>query len=265
MRESKYGLPALNTLGFLVMVTINTLANALPINDITTGEVSARYDNLFVPAGFTFSIWGVIYLLLAVFVAYQWVVSRQDSGVRSFTDKVGIWFFVSCLANAGWIFAWHYEVLALSLILMLLLLACLLAIYLRLGIGVTRVTRGEKYLVHLPFSVYLGWITIATIANVSALLVSIQWDALGLDPQFWTVAVVTVGIAIALAMAIRRQDIYFCLVIVWALLGILMKRLGDPVTPDQAVVAATIAGICVVSVAIIVQVARSHVYGQTIT
>ncbi len=263
MTGSKYGLPALNTIGFLVMVTVNALANALPINDITTGEVSARYDNLFVPAGFTFSIWGVIYLLLAVFVTYQWVVSRRDSGAASFTEKIGIWFFVSCLANVGWIFAWHYEVLALSLVLMLLLLGCLLAIYLRLGIGVTGITRGEKYFVHLPFSVYLGWITIATIANVSALLVSIQWDTFGLGPQFWTVAVITVGIAIALVMAIRRQDIYFCLVIVWALLGILMRRLGDPVTPDQAVVVATIAGISVVSVAIIVQVARSHVYQQT--
>ena len=135
MTRNRYLLPALNTIGLLVMLALNALANALPINGMTTGAVSDKYDNLFVPAGLTFSIWGLIYLLLTAFVVYQWMVARSNSSPHSFVEKVGAWFFVSCLANAAWILAWHYELLPLSVLLMLVLLACLLAIYLRLGVG----------------------------------------------------------------------------------------------------------------------------------
>ncbi len=265
MRENRFFLPALNTIGYVLVVVMNALANILPINGITTGEVSARYDNLFVPAGLTFSIWGVIYILLAVFVVYQWVVARHETPAASFTGKVGIWFFISCLANAGWILAWHHEMLPLSLVLMLVLLGSLLAIYLRLGTGMKYVTRAEQLLVHMPFSVYLGWISIATIANVSAFLVSIQWDTLGLGPQFWAVVVIAVGIALALIIAFLRQDIFYALVVDWALLGILLKRLADPVTPDQAVVYATITGLVLVSGTILIQLFRRRIYRPAIT
>ena len=260
MMRSRYALAALNTVGLLLVLTLNGLANALPINGMTTGAVSDRYNNLFVPAGYTFSIWGLIYLLLTVFVVYQWIVARRSSGARPFIAQVGAWFFVSCVANASWILAWHHELLPLTLVLMLVLLGCLLAVYLRLGIGVRSATRGERMLVHLPISVYLGWITVATIANVAALLTSIQWDAFGLSAQFWTVAVISVATAIALAMAFRRHDIYFCLVVDWALAGILMKRLGDSTVPDQAVVITIVAALVLVSTAVIIQVARRRVY-----
>jgi len=242
------------------MLTLNGLANALPINGVTTGGVSDKYDNLFVPAGVTFSIWGLIYLLLTAFVVYQWMVARNNSGPHEFVEEVGAWFFVSCLANAAWILAWHYELLPLSVLLMLVLLACLLAIYLRLGVGQSSVTRSERYFVHLPFSVYLGWITVATIANVSALLVSVHWSTLGLGEQFWAVAVIAVGIAIALAMAIRRGDVYFCLVVDWALAGILLKRVLDTTTPDLAVIAAAMTGIVLISAATIMLLALGRVY-----
>jgi len=260
MMRNRYLSPVLNTVGLLVMLTLNGLANALPINGMTTGEVSDRYDNLFVPAGLTFSIWGLIYLLLTAFVVHQWMVARANSGSHAFVEKVGAWFFVSCLANAGWILAWHYERLPLSLLLMLVLLASLLFIYLRLRVGLSDVTRRERYFVHMPFSVYLGWITIATIANVSALLVSVDWNAFGLSEQFWAVAVIAVGIAIALAMAFRRGDVYFCLVVDWALAGILLKRLLDTTTPDLAVVAAAMTGIVLISAACIMLVALKRTY-----
>ena len=258
MTGNRYAWPVLNTVGLILMLTLNGLANALPINGVTTGGVSDRYDNLFVPAGLTFSIWGVIYLLLTAFVVYHWMVARK--GRDGFGDRIGPWFFVSCLANATWIVAWHYQLLPLSLALMLVLLGCLLAVYLRLGIGTRQVARGERTLVHLPFSVYLGWITVATIANVAALLTSIQWGAWGFSAQFWTVTVIAVGAAIALAMAFRRGDIYFDLVVAWALLGILLKRLSDSTVPDQTVVIATIAALVLVSTAIVVQAVRKHVY-----
>jgi hypothetical protein len=237
------------------------MANALPINNKTTGELSDLYPNLFVPAGLTFSIWGIIYVLLAIFVIYQLIPSvRRDAQKNSFIHRIGPLFFVSCLANIGWIFAWHYENVPLSLLLMLILLGCLIAIYLRLNIGKTEATKTERYLVHLPFSFYLGWITVATIANVTALLVDIGWNMFGFSEQFWAVAVIIVGIAIALSVLFTRKDIYYCLVVDWALLGILLKRLSDATVPDQSVVSVAIVGLVVITVGIVVQLIRRKAY-----
>jgi len=252
-------LSILNLLGFLGTVVVNALANILPINNITTGALSDLYPNLFVPAGLTFAIWGLIYVLLGIFVIYPLVPSvRKDAQKIAFVQKVGPLFFISCLANIGWIFAWHYQILPLSLIFMLILLGCLLAIYLRLNIGKSEATKAGKYFVHLPFSVYLGWITIATIANVTALLVENAW---GLDQQqFWAVAVIIVGIAIALSVLFTRKDIYYSLVVDWALLGILLKRLSDTTMPDQRVVIVTIVGLVLVTGGVVAQLARKKVY-----
>jgi hypothetical protein len=254
-------LSILNMLGFLGVVIVNALAVTLPINNKTTEQLSDQYPNLFVPAGLTFSIWGVIYILLAIFVIYGLIIAiRKDTQKLSFIENIGILFFISCLANIGWIFAWHYEILPLSLVLMLLLLGSLITIYLRLRIGKSDSTRIEKYLVHLPFSVYLGWITIATIANVTALLVDVNWNTFGLGEQFWAVAVIVVGIAIALSILFIRRDIFYCLVVDWALLGILLKRLAVETRPDQSVIVITIVGMVLVSLGIIIQIIRRRIY-----
>jgi len=253
-------LSLLNLVGFLGTITVNVLANALPINNKTTGELSDQYPNLFVPAGLTFSIWGVIYLLLAIFVIYSLVVAlRKETVESSFIKHIGVLFFISCLANISWIFAWHYEVVPLSLVIMLILLGTLLAIYLRLRIGKSGSTTIEKYLVHLPFSIYLGWITIATIANVTALLVDINWNTFGLGEPFWAVAVIVVGIAIALTILFTRKDIFYCLVVDWALLGILLKRLADS-TPVPSVIVTTIVGMALITFGVIGQIVRKKVY-----
>jgi hypothetical protein len=254
-------LSILNLLGFLGTVVVNALANILPINGLTTGELSDRYPNLFVPAGLTFAIWGLIYVLLGIFVVYQLIPSvRREAQKLDFVQRVGPLFFISCLANIGWIFAWQYQILPLSMVMMLILLGCLLAIYLRLNIGKSDSTRAERYSAHLPFSVYLGWITIATIANVTALLVDINWNTWDLGQQFWAVAVIIVGIAIALSVLFTRKDIFYCLVVDWALLGILLKRLSDTTMPDQSVVIVTIVGLALVTGGIIAQLIRRRVY-----
>jgi len=254
-------LSILNLLGFLGTVVVNALANILPINNITTGALSDLYPNLFVPAGLTFAIWGLIYVLLGIFVIYPLIPRvRRDPQKVEFVQRIGPLFFISCLANIGWIFAWHYQILPLSLIFMLILLGCLLVIYLRLNVGKSETTRAEKYFVHVPFSVYVGWITIATIANVTALLVNINWNTWGLGEQFWAVAVIVVGIAIALSALFTRKDIYYSLVVDWALLGILLKRLSVTTGPDQSVVVVTIVGLVLVSGGIIAQLIRRKVY-----
>jgi hypothetical protein len=250
----------LNLLGFLGVVVVNALASILPLNGITTGELSDLYPNLFVPAGLTFAIWGPIYVLLGVFAIYPLIRSvRRDPQKVDFVQRIGPLFFVSCLANIGWIFAWHYQILPLSLVLMLVLLGCLLAIYLRLNTGKSEATKAEKYSAHLPFSVYLGWITIATIANLTALLVDINWGRWGFSEQFWAVAVIVVGIAIALSVLFSRKDIFYSLVVDWALLGILLKRLSAT-TPAQSVVVITIVGLALITAGVIAQLIRKKVY-----
>ena len=254
-------LSILNLLGFLGMVIVNYLAVALPLNNKTTGELSDQYPNLFVPAGFTFSIWGVIYLLLAIFIVYQLIYAlRKNTQNISFLKKIGLLFFVSSLANLSLVFAWHFELVSLSLFLMLILLGSLMAIYLKLQIGRSDLSKSEKYLVHLPFSVYLGWITIATIANTTALLVDLGWNRFGVSEQFWTIAVIIIGIAISLTILFYRKDIFYCLVVDWALYGILIKRLTTDAVPVPSIITVVILGLTVISVAIIVQIIRRKVY-----
>jgi len=252
-------LSVLNLAGFAGVVIVNYLANALPINNKTTGQLSDQYPNLFVPAGLTFGIWGLIYILLLIFVVYSLIVALRNNLQRSFINSIGVLFFITCLANMGWIFAWHYQILNLSMGLMILLLACLIVIYLRLSIGRSNASMSEKYLVHLPFSLYLGWISIATIANATALLAASGWDMFGPGGQFWTIAVIIIGITVALIFVLWRRDIYFGLVVDWALIGILIKRLADPV-PHQGITALIIAGLIIISLGIIYQILRRRVY-----
>jgi hypothetical protein len=255
------GLSILNLLGFFGIVLIHYLAVTLPLNNKTTGVLSDQYPNLFVPVGLTFSIWGIIYLLLAIFIVYQLVYAfKKDTQDSSFLEKIGILFFVSCLANFTWIFAWHFEMVPLSLFIMLILLISLIAIYQRLNIGRSTALKSEKYLVHLPFSVYLGWITIATIANTTALLVDLHWNRFGLSEPFWTIAVIIIGILIAFFMLFYRKDIFYSLVIDWALLGILIKRITVDMVRVQSIITVISLGLVMISLGIIVQIIRKKVY-----
>jgi len=213
-----------NIAGVLATITVNALANLLPINGRMTGELSDLYPNLFVPAGLTFAIWGVIYLMMLLFAADQ-AVRLSRPGPDRVTGVIGGWFILSCLANISWIFAWHYELIFASLVAMVLLLACLITIYVRLGIGRPGAERRELWTVHILTSVYLGWISVATIANVTAWLVSIGWDRLGLGDVFWTVVVVVVGAFLALMMLKDRGDIGYAMVVIWAFAGIVLKRM----------------------------------------
>lgn len=247
----------LNLIGFIAVVAVNALAVLLPINDRTTQELSDKYPNLFVPAGITFSVWGVIYFLLALFIIYQFVVAaRRITDERSVFEKIGILFFLSCIFNVGWILAWHYEIMWLSLTIMALLLITLILIYVRLSTGKQGIRVSERILVNIPFSVYLGWITIATIANATAFLVKINWDKFGISDQVWTILLIVVGVVITILVLFSRNDIFYCFVIIWALVGILLKRMADDTIPDQSVIIACIVGISIIGLAAIVELIR---------
>jgi hypothetical protein len=213
-----------NIFTFVLMVVMNALANILPINGKETGEISDFYANLFAPAGVTFSIWGVIYLLLAAFVIYQlgwWNGGKMSPVARS----VSPYFIISSIANAAWILCWHYDWLELSLVLMVIILLCLIAIH-RIT-HAADLSRQDRFFVRLPFSVYFGWITVATIANVTTLLVSWKWDGFGIAESVWTVIVLLVGLLISGIIVYRYRNMAYGFVIVWAYLGIIIKHQTD--------------------------------------
>jgi hypothetical protein len=240
----------LNILGVATALTVNALANALPINGRTTGELSDQYPNLFVPAGVTFSIWGLIYLLWITLILYQarTLLSYRKAPV---VERIGPRFFLNMLGNAAWLVAWHYERVGISVAIMLFLLGSLLVLYGRLGVGERAVSRGERYFVHLPISVYLGWITVATIANITALLVDVGWDGFGLGAQLWTIVLIGVAVGITLLMIQARRDVAFSGVVVWALLGILIRRLSTDPDPLYPVLITAILGIGIVLIALV--------------
>lgn len=208
-------------LAYVLMVTVNALANIIPINDITTGEVSDSYPNLFVPVPLTFSIWGVIYLLLLFFVIYQVREHLKEKGIR----ELSLLFIVSCLANSLWILVWHYQQIFLSLLVMIILFFLLLAIHRILPTRETGMSKKEWFFLHLPFSIYFGWITVATIANATAFLVSINWGGWGITPVFWTILVLLTATLIAVLMISQEGDIPYSLVVIWAFLGIVIQRI----------------------------------------
>jgi hypothetical protein len=216
----------LNIIGLVAVLVVNYLANALPIAGRTTGEFSDSYPSLFTPAGLTFSIWGFIYLILIIFTIYQAKGLFKESNIpqNRYLYRIDIWFFVTSVLNVSWIFAWHYQIVWLSMVLMLLFLFSLILIYTRLDIGRRVVSRNEMYLVNMPFSIYLGWISVATIANASALLLRYNWDGWGITPATWTVIMLIIAILFTLIVLFTRKDIFYSLVIIWALAGIIYKR-----------------------------------------
>lgn len=226
MKNTYYFLKITAAVGFLAMVYVNYLANALPIGGVTTGEASDAYANLFTPAGITFSIWGLIYLLLGAYVVYQFIYSKYNKSEKQekLLVEVNKYFILSSLANIAWIFAWHYGVIWLSVIIMLLLLACL--IKLAEIIKKHSFSLVDYICVKLPFSLYFGWISVATIANITVLLVSLNWNRFGLSDVFWVILILFVGAGVGIWRMLKDRNPAYGLVFVWAYSGILLKHVS---------------------------------------
>lgn len=211
------------TLGaFVLMITVNALANILPINGLSTGEVSDAYPNLFTPAAVTFGIWGVIYVLLAGFALYQFFTPKTPAQTERLRF-IQILFIISSVFNSGWIIAWHYLQIEITLILMLLLLLSLILCDRQLSLQT--LSFKEKIFLRLPFALYFGWISVATVANVTALLVDIGWNRLSRSEPFWMIIITAIATLIALTVITTRRNWLYGLVFIWAYVGILMRHL----------------------------------------
>ena len=235
----------MNGVALVVMIFMNGLSEALPINGQTSAEIANRLPILFVPANYVFSIWSVIYILLIGFGIYQALPSQ---GENPLLKKIGYWFVLSCAANATWLVLFHYDQFALSMITMVVLLVSLIVIYTRIEVGQKALTMKEKWLIHIPFSTYLGWITVATVANASYVLYDAGWDGFGIGGEIWATLMILVATGIALTIVATRSDIAYICVIVWAFAGIYVKQSETPI------VAYTAAGVAIIIlVALVVQ------------
>lgn len=204
---------------YVLMVIVNMAAVILPINGITTAEISDSYPNLFAPIGITFSIWSVIYLALGIYIIYQFLQNKEKS--KKFF-KINKFFIISSLINSAWIFAWQYKVIWLSLILMIGLLLTLIKI--SNLIKNSNFNKNEKLITKIPFGIYFGWITIATIANVTIFLVSIGWNGFGIPDYIWMILILIAGVLISSLTAFKFNNIAYGLVPIWAYFGIYLKH-----------------------------------------
>ena len=212
--------PLVNLLALVVTVAINALANILRFNGQTTGDVINRDPTLFLPANWVFGIWGLIYAALALFVIYGLLPGgRRNERLR----RIGPLFLISCAANCAWLFSWHWERLTLALVTIVALLLALLLIYLRLHRGGAARTVGERLCLRWPFSVYLAWVSVATIANATIVLDRGGWQGGGLAPAAWTAILLVIGGVLA-AFVGSRGDAPFAAVFVWAFVGIAVRQ-----------------------------------------
>jgi hypothetical protein len=207
---------------YIAMVVVNFLANSLPINNRSTGDISNDYPNLFAPAGIAFSIWGLIYLLLAGYVVFQFVTKSEKT--EGLLKKINPLFIATSVANSVWIFAWHYDVIGLSVLIM----AAILVLLIKIAdiLRKEQFTALENFFIWSPFSIYFGWITVAAIANITIFLVSIGWNGFGISAFIWTCAILLIGATIGILRMQKDKNTAYGLVLVWAYLGILLKHLS---------------------------------------
>ena len=219
------------------MIAANALANILPINQLNTGQISAFYPNYFVPAGFTFSIWGIIYLLLinyTISYTYFTVLSDKFPKVAAYLSVINKWFWVTCFLNASWILAWHYLWIWTSVLIMLLFLSTLIYIFIKGKEKESALNKTQSFLLYTPFLVYLGWISVATIANITALLVKIDWNGFGISPVTWSLIMMITATILAIFFIWVEKIASYSLVIMWALWGIRAARTDDAPFLNQA-------------------------------
>ena len=228
-----------NIVAFVMVLTVNIVSNVLPLNGRTAGEISDALPSYFTPAGYTFSIWSLIYLGLLGFIIYQALPAQRSNPL---TKKIGWWFAINTVANAAWLFAWHFGYYVLSVGIMLTVLATLIVIYRRLEIGRPdpSLSLADRLLVQFPFSIYLGWITVATIANTASVANYLGWNGFGIAEPTWSAIMMLVAVAVAGLLLFNRRNLSYAGVLVWALFGIRAAYPAVDIVANTAVIAAVL-------------------------
>ncbi|MCV9884442.1 tryptophan-rich sensory protein [Metabacillus halosaccharovorans] len=234
----------LNVMGLLTVLTVNYLANALPIGGQTTGEVSDKVFTLFTPAGYAFAIWGLIYFLLTVWVIRQFFIDDEQ---KENDRKIGVWFFINAILNSLWVIVFQYEYFDVSIFIMLGILLTLIIIY-----RIVQRLPHSTWFMRLPFSVYIGWISVATIVNVFVIFEANGIEQfLGLNEQMWAMIMLIVGAILGVVFTLTQHDIAYSLVFIWAFIAIMVEQSGNP-----AIVTASKVAVVLLVVGIVIEVIR---------
>lgn len=218
-------------LALALTIAANFGIDAVRLNGVTTAQVSDGFPNLFVPAGYVFAVWGVIYLALIAYGIYQ---SLPGQFANPRLQAIAPLVLLSCVANVLWLVFFHYAQFGLAMIMIASLLLCLIGCYVRLGTGQIPVNTSETWFARVPFSIYLAWTSVATIANTTQLLVFLKWNGFGLPAEFWTVLMIAVATLLGVIAFIKRRDAAFLLVLAWAFSGIGNKQSALPAVATPA-------------------------------
>lgn len=246
------GMATLVSFATAATLLVNFLAAGLPINGQTTGEVTLRYDVYFIPAGYAFSIWGLIYLGVISYSVYLSLTGARGRPSAA-AQAIAPWYLLTAVANCAWLFAWHYNRFPLSMLLMVVLLVSLLVIY-RIQLKYPPRSTLELWTVHIPFRVYLGWISVATIANATITLDDAGWDGFGIAEPTWGVIMIVVTTVLGLTMSQRHGDVAYVAVLVWALVAVAVRL--HATTPILVV---TLAGAAVLTLSLLFTARRRRV------
>ena len=238
-------LPLATLLAILATLSFNILSNFFPPKGANIGEISNTILGgvQITPANYAFAIWGLIYLGLIAYGIYQLRPAQRDVPT---IRRVDFLLIIACIAQIAWVYLFTMRLFWLSVVAILAILLPLIGAYLQLGTGKKRVSREQKWMANLPFSVYLGWISVATIVNIASALYISGWNGWGISAQGWTAIMLIVGAVIASIVAIQRADIAFTLVFIWAYVAIALRQLDDPAIWITAVVAAILLAVLLV-------------------
>jgi hypothetical protein len=249
----------LNIVGLISMITINLMSTLGIIGGIKPDYISNKYFTILTPPGFSFSIWGIIYLLLILFIGYQiYSIIKKENHIIL---KPGIWFFLSSVFNISWVFAWHYQMIEISFLCILLLLISLIMVYKGIGIGKLEVSWVEKLFMYVPFSIYLGWITVATLLNLLVLLTKLNFTLYLNYQDFWGLGGSILLLFITLSVLFFRNDTFYALTIIWASSGALYSRLYDTrIVVDSFTTSSLIATITIVTLYTLIKLIRGKIY-----
>ncbi len=228
----------LNIVALVATIIVNYLSNTGYFNGETMSSVSGRYENIFTPAGYAFSIWGLIYLSLLAFLIYQARLSSR--GQQNDINAIGAWFIISCIANAAWVMAWLYDQIGLSVLLMIILFLSLAQIVVRLNIATQNAPLPRSLLVYLPFSIYIGWISVALIANIAAWLTKISWNGWGISESSWAVIMIIIAGLVNLFVLWKRNMGMFALTGGWALVAIAVANWDNASTVATVAIATAV-------------------------
>ena len=233
-----------NVVATIITVIFNVFSTT--IFGRSVGEISDQHPVLITPAGYAFAIWGIIYAGLIAFAIYQ-ALPAQRTNPR--LRRIGYYYVVSCIGNVAWEYVWLHEQINLSLIMMFVIFVSLLLIYLRVDINRENVSTAESWCVNAPFGLYLGWITVASIVNVSVVLVQIGWNGFGMSPVTWTILLLCVALAIGLFVGWRCRDIVYLAVFAWSFIAILIKNAGSTAITMVAIVLTVITCVAMIVIA----------------